>query len=275
MVLPWTKLVAQRVAGKETNVPWWVNDKFKLHEFCQKNGFPMPELKKVWTSPDQLDLTDAPSEFVLKPSVMHSAWGVMVLSRLDDGRFYESLSGRTLSRERIHVEQASVYEKCKYKGSYRLFIEEKVVSDNVSAAIPFDYKVYCFHETVALVQQLDRNTQPTSMCFFDASFRTLELEGRIESDWRKYKLGEPTIPERWEELLEIASKVTSALSTPFMRVDMFSSKRGPLIGELTPAPGGAYYGETYRFTDAFDQWLGDKWAEAEERIAKAGQHPSL
>lgn len=266
MQLPWTALMKDRITGKERNTPWWVNNKLKLHEFCEQNGFPMPELLAVWESPEQLDLSNMPDSFVVKPSVMHSTQGVMLLSRKDDGLFFDALKGRTLSEEQILAEQVATFEKCRLKKSYRLIVEELITSGDPSAPIPFDYKIYCFYDQVALIQQIDRNHRPTRVFFFDENFRPLELEGRIESDWKKYHLGEPKLPDQWDRMISIASGVAKKVATPFVRVDMFSAARGPVIGELTAAPGGAYHGDTYRFTDEFDQLLGQYWYQAQERI---------
>lgn len=267
MPTPWTKRVSERIAGKEPATPWWVNDKYKLHKFCSDNGLPMPKLYQSWKTPDLIDLTEAPGEFVLKPSGMHSEWGVMVLRRLDDGRFYDSLQNRILTEDVILREQEKVYDKSKYKGSYRVLVEEKIVSSGQGADIPFDYKVYCFYDKPLMVQQFDRNDHRTQAAFFDGDFFPLDLSGRIESNWDHYQLGTPVVPEGAREMLKIAAEVTTKLNTPFMRVDMFASDRGPVIGELTPAPGGAYYGKTYTFTEKYDAELGEEWSAAEARIA--------
>ncbi len=50
---------------------------------------------------------------------------------------------------------------------------------------------------------------------------------------------------------------------------MFSSSSGggAVIGELTPAPGGPYYGDMYKFTESFDLELGQEWETALTKIS--------
>ncbi|OAB86238.1 hypothetical protein AWH69_15210 [Janibacter melonis] len=262
----WNQRMKIRNSGGEDTANWWVNDKFKLHQFCDKNGFPMPEAYHFWKTPDELDLTDAPVKFVLKPTVMFSAWGVMLLERTSDGTFFEELTGRSLSIDQIRSEQQRAYDICKFKGSYRLMMEERIESSIPGKPIPFDYKVSVFYDTPEQVHQIDRNTNPIEFAFFDGSFEPLDLTGKIESDWSSKGKGEHHRPPEHEEMLTIATDLTKALRTPFMRIDMFSGPSGPVVGELTPSPGDAYYGNNFRYTDSYEIDLGKAWDAAESRM---------
>lgn len=266
-IMKWTERIGRRNAGKEKSVPWWVNDKFKLHKWAAENELPMPDLLRVWKTPSEMDLSGLPKRFVLKPSVMFSAWGVLLLEVMPDGKFWDSLRGRELTLEQVKSEQQEAYERCKYKGSYRLLVEERVESPFDEQQIPFDYKIHSFHGETPLVQQINRNTKPVRYAFFDGDFEPLNLELKIVSEWEKRPKDEPVRPECWKEMLEIAARVTEKLGTPFMRVDMFVSTHGPVIGELTPSPGDAFYKNNYTYTDEFDLELGQMWTQAESRIA--------
>lgn len=264
--MKWTERIGQRNAGKEKSVPWWVNDKFKLHKWAAENQLPMPELLRFWKTPSEMKLNDLPERFVLKPSVMFSAWGVMLLEELPNGNYWDSLRGRELNLEQIFKEQQQAYEQCKYKGSYRLLVEERIESPLESQQIPFDYKIHSFYGETGLVQQINRNKTPVRYAFFDGHFEPLELEKNIISDWVNRPKDEHVRPEPWKEMLEIGGRVSELLQTPFMRVDMFLSSKGPVIGELTPSPGDAFYKNNYTYTDEFDEELGRLWTVAEDKI---------
>lgn len=267
MPTPWTTKIAARNSGNEENTPWWVNDKYKLHKFCKERGFPMPEIYALWKMPDDMSLEHAPKKFVLKPTVMFSMWGVMLLEKRDDGTFFDDLTGRVLTFEQIKAEQQAAYDRCKYKDAYRLILEEKVEGRNPSQAVPMDYKISVFYDEARLVQQVNRNHKILEFAFFDGDFEPIDLEHTFISDWSTTKKGQHDRPEDYEEMLRIACDLTKALETPFMRVDMFAGPRGPIIGELTASPGDAFYGNNYRYTDEFDAELGYAWLEAEKRIA--------
>lgn len=269
MSLTWTDMQKKRLQGAEENVPWWVNDKLRLHKFCADAELPMPKIYATWNHPGDIDLASAPDQFVLKPSVMHSAWGVMVLERLPGtGEFRESLSGRVLSAETIIKEQIAVYERCKYKGSYKIFTEERVTDETLDGGVPYDYKVFCYYDRAMMVQQINRNVSPKQFAWFDGDFEPLVAADHIESDWTQIEAGPHVKPHEWARMLEVAVAATRLLKTPFMSVDMFNSNRGPLIGELTPAPGGPYYGDWYRFTPEYNQELGEAWLRAQTELER-------
>ncbi|MDJ0321722.1 ATP-grasp fold amidoligase family protein [Pseudarthrobacter sp. PS3-L1] len=266
MPTPWTNRIADRNSGKESGTPWWVNDKYLLHKFCKEHGFPMPEVYKFWKTPHELNLDDTPKKFVLKPTVMFSAWGVMLLERLDDGTFHDELQNRILTFAQVKAEQLAAYERCKYKGSYRLMMEEKVEGRNGDQPIPLDYKVSVFYDQPGQVHQINRNPKVLEYAFFDGQFAPLDLGDTIISDWATKSLGRHDRPADSAEMLKIACELTMTLKTPFMRVDMFAGPQGPVIGELTPSPGDAFYGNNFKYTEKYDLDLGQAWLDAERRI---------
>lgn len=266
MAVPWTEYIRQRIKHEEKGTPWWVNNKTTLNQFCVENDIPAPTIFKIWDEPSKIDLADLPEVFVLKPNLMSSSNGVMVLRVLPDGKYFDSLSGETVTFETIVERQAALFEKTKYKKSYRVFAEELILDAKDPTMIPLDYKIYCFYDKPVLIQQIDRNVKPTSTAFFSGDFAPLDLESTIESRWKHYQLGAPKIPATARQMLLIAGNLTKKIKTPFMRVDMYNSTRGPLVGELTPAPGGPYHGTLYKFTEAYDLELGHQWEEAIERI---------
>lgn len=265
-LMTWNERMQLRNAHKETTANWWVNDKYKLHEFCKKNGIIMPEVYKFWDTPSELNLDDAPKKFVLKPTVMYSAWGVMLLEKRDDGTYFEELKGRVMTFEKIVEEQQHAYKVCKYKNDYRLMMEEKIESGNPEQPVPLDYKVSVFYDKPAQVHQINRNTKVMEFAFFDGNFDPLELEGRIESKWDTKAQGKHERPKQYKEMLRIATEVSKALGTPYMRVDMFSGPNGPVLGELTPSPGDAYYGNNFKYTEAYEIEQGQYWTDALERM---------
>lgn len=271
----WTDKIKARNAGEEKNAPWWVNDKLKLHKWAKENNLPMPEVYRTWDTPEELDLDNLPAKFVLKPSVMFSSWGVMLLELMPNGNYWESLKNRELSVEQIKKEQLQAYDRCKYKKAYRLMVEERIDSPEAGQDIPLDYKAFSYFGEVHLVQQINRNHKPIRINFFDGNFNGLDLDSNIVTDWTGRQIDPLVKPQEWERLLQIAREVTVKLATPFMRVDMYVGDNGPIIGELTPSPGDAFYGNNYRFAESLDLFLGEQWVDAERRIEAMQQKDSL
>lgn len=267
----WTERIGDRNSGNGPgeNAAWWVNDKVKLHEFCNANNIPMPALKGNWSLPDELSPEDLKEPLVLKPSVMFSAWGVMMLEPISSGKWFEALRRRTLTFDQIVSEQRAAYERCEYKGSYRLIAEERIEDENPQFTVPLDYKVSVFYDRAEQVHQIDRNRDKVEYTFMDREFNLLP-EGSIISEWRTTTAGEPHVPETGGLMLEIAEQLTKTLKTPFMRVDMFNGKNGPVVGELTPSPGDAYYGNNFKYSNDYDLLLGECWEEALTRMSQDG-----
>lgn len=266
MARSWTEFIHDRITHVEKNVPWWVNNKVTLSEFCASNGVPTSTVFKVWKDPSEIDFNGFPERFVLKPNIMSSSAGVMVLSQIDDHTYLESLTQTAVTMDDIISTQNRCLDKTTYKKQFRVFAEEIVVDAKNPQSIPADYKVYCFYDKPVLVQQIDRNTKPTGTAFFDGKFQPLELDGKIESNWKHYQLVDPVRPGTAESMLATALRVTTLVKTPFMRVDLYNSTRGALVGELTPAPGGPYHGTLYKFSEQFDLELGEEWDDALKRI---------
>ncbi|WP_197464203.1 ATP-grasp fold amidoligase family protein [Brevibacterium casei] len=247
-----------------------MNDKYRLNRFCLEHSIPAPKVSQAWKTPDDLDFSTAPETFVLKPSVMHSAKGVMLLSQTNDAdTYYESLSKRNLSTNEIRSIQKSVYDACKFKGSYRLLIEERITSPGNPDAIPLDYKVFCFYDKIGVISQINRNTSPKELLWYDGAFEPLATAENIVSDWDTISVGKPQTPQDPGRMIDIAIRISKLLKTPFMSVDMFESSRGPVVGELTPAPGAAYYGDWYQFSDALNLKLGELWDDAADKLSKS------
>lgn len=263
----WTERIGDRNSGNAPgeNAAWWVNDKLKLHRFCDEVGIPMPRLLGVWTLPEELSPADLTEPVVLKPSVMFSTWGVMVLEPRGNGLWHEALRDRFLNFEQIVAEQKSAYERCKFKGSYRLIAEERISDQNPQFPVPLDYKVAVFYDRAELVQQINRNGGKAEYTFMDRDFNLLP-DRLIVSDWKTINKGIALPPHQGGEMIRIAEALTKALKTPFMRVDMYNGIGGPVVGELTPSPGDAFYGNNYKYSAEYDRTLGECWSKALDRI---------
>lgn len=259
----WVQHQANRISGVEKNVPWFVGDKLKAYDFAKSCGVQTPYQYAAFMRADEFDAGLAPEYFVCKPLGLHSTQGVMLLQNKGNGLFYDFLRKRELNTESIIREQLGWYDKTKYKSSYRLIFEELLIPENGSVGlVPYDYKFYCFGDVVGMISQIDRNTPPPKLAWFNGDFSDFDVDGNLISDWSIVARGEPLKPTCHSELIEAAKKISVALKTPFASVDMYATSRGPVLGEITLSPGGPYYGKMYRFQEHYDQLLGQMWDDA-------------
>jgi hypothetical protein len=74
-----------------------------------------------------------------------------------------------------------------------------------------------------------------------------------------------TPPEDRVRLTELAARISRALPIPFVRVDLYSTAAGPVVGELTPFPGWAHDLE-----DVLDVRLGTLYERTETALLANG-----
>jgi hypothetical protein len=62
-------------------------------------------------------------------------------------------------------------------------------------------------------------------------------------------------------MVELAERLSAIIGRPFLRIDLFESERGPVLGEFTPRPGPPEV-----FVPEIDEELGRLWEQAEQRL---------
>lgn len=268
----WVEYQRRRLSSdpseREPDVPWFVGDKLKAYEFAERHGVATPHRYAVWSAPLDFDSENLPDHFVLKPKGMHSTSGVMPLQRLSTNLFFDLLRKRELTIQQIKDEQTALFERNKYKSTYRLFAEEFMFAENGDPSfIPNDYKFYCFHDEVELISQYDRNQKPPRVAWFVREFEPFAEHEYVTSDWVKIHRGVPQLPACHLELVQAAKTLSAALMTPFVSVDLYATPRGAVLGELTLAPGAPYHGTMYKFLPHYDEYLGGCWERAAAKIS--------
>ena len=251
-------------------------NKQEVARLLSEADLPTARVYKRFASATDIDLTDLPDAFVLKPTSLSGNRGVMVLHRADGAdSFWDALwRMRRTSQDIVRVEtkwqtlvEARVGRKLEFIAEQRLFAEDD------PDRLPFEYKVYTFLDEVRLVQQINRNTKPPQEVFFVDEFDTVEDGTRIESSWNKITRGIPHLPKCADDIVRLAKRACTHLASPFIRVDCFATSEGAVIGELTFTPGGPYYESLFKFTPAFNDELGRVWSDANKRLGR--ENPSV
>lgn len=240
--------------------------KVKFAELLRKSGLPHASILARFKCAEEIDLRSLPPSFVLKPSALWSAKGVMLLHRVADTTLlYEAMKRYVMSDEEVRASQMQLQSEAGKKLSF--IAEERVLDESDRFIIPLDYKIFTFFGVTKFVLQVDRNHTPPKICFFDGKFEPItdqrvyipaEKQGKTQGIHRK--------PSCYRELLEMARSLTRELEAPFISVDCYAGRQGPVFGELTHTPGGPWFGLMYRFSDAFDEELGQAWISASEAL---------
>jgi len=257
----WQEFMQERVGGVEKNLPWFLHDKIKFNQFCIDNDIPVPKIIRLFDKPDDinLDLINH-SEFILKPSLESSTKGVMVLKKLQGGYFYDSLNRKSFNLQDI-IDLQNIYFEKNVNATNKIIIEEKIYDIDEAFIIPRDFKFYAFKGNVALILEINRNLKPSISSWYDANFNPIGNEAvKCNAPFTR-SLSYYKAPENAENLLKLAQRVSELIDTPFASIDMYNSKSGPIMGEVTLAPGGLYHGKHYTLSNDYQNLMGDLWSK--------------
>lgn len=229
--------------------------KLRNYELAASHGIPVPQILASWADLDQMDLTDLPEEFVLKSDGGAGGAGVLPLRRIPGGRFAMIGGAETFTAE-------EVIERYRARSSARPpFFAEALLVQPGGGDLPDDIKIYAFYGEIGHVM-LRRMVEHANVA--SAGFRYLDAEGTdLGPDVGRAQQIDPQIPapERLEEFVEIARHLSRAMAVPFIRVDVYDTVEGPVLGELTRGPGGPQ-----RYRSDHDQHMGRLWDLAQYRL---------
>lgn len=252
--------IRNRGRGGERNIPSHLHDKVRGEEFVRSLGIPTPERLRTFASPAKIKLDGLPDSFVLKPTFMSSSFGVMVLSRTYEG-FRDHLRNRDLTIDEIREEQQKHADSVE-RATKEWIVEEKAV-DAGGAEVPDDWKFFTFQGRIGLIHRTVRGPRNTHS-FFDGDFLPIPLEsGMLETNEKIIDRAVTSPPDSWQTMLNYARRISVAVPSPFVRIDMYNTVSGPLFGEFTLVPGTFFYEDREKMLPPLSSRMGRMWEEAE------------
>lgn len=258
--------IRARARGEEKGVPGHLHNKSKATEFVNMIGGPTSRVLRRFAKPEDIDLMGLSDDFVLKPVFSSSSFGVMVLEKSAGGGYHDHLRHRDLTVEEIRAEQAELVQRHP-KATHEWIVEEKV-HDASGATVPDDFKFFTFQGRVGLVHRTIRNQPRNQHAYFDGDFQPLdEQEGQLI--WTHPDLVERVQtdpPENYREMLNLVQRISVAVPSPFVRVDMYNTPNGPIFGEFTLVPGTFFYEDREAMGLVLSEQLGHLWTEAESKL---------
>jgi hypothetical protein len=200
--------------------------------------------------PDHLEAPTA-----IKPSGGSTNRGVMLLvpdhsaSSGSAPVWYDLVSRRMFHFEQIrgHLESERVLHRLREPWISEALLERP----DGEVLPPDDIKVYAFRGEVAF--QHVRTYHPRRHRFFGPDWFPIVV--RPDAKWNDVGISPP---ERREEFIELARNISRVVPLPFIRVDLYDTSVGPVVGELTLLPG-----DSTTFSDEWDERLGVLYESAE------------
>lgn len=200
-------------------------DKILVRDFVRERIGSDVLTNLVWTG---TDLSEArkralPDKFVIKTN---NGSGTNLI--VTDAASLDWHRAQTQTREWMEHDHSVHYGEWQYRWiEPRLLIEEFLEGTN--GGVPVDYKFFCFHGKVRIVQvDLDRFQNHTRL-LCDHTFSPLPVALHYPRAMR-----EVSKPASFRRMVEIAEALSA--DEPFLRVDLYDAN-GPKFGELTLHPG--------------------------------------
>jgi hypothetical protein len=228
-----------------------VNSKLLQKDWLKDNNFPYAELYKT-VDINHLTPEDISKDCVLKPSDGAATIGVLLLQPRN-GKWFELKSGRLIDFKTIQGIIKNVKrEKPFYSDTW--IIEERLVTNNQA---PYEYKCFAFNlpnEIIIEVIAVNlRQNGHTTARWYDINWRPIEV-GR---SWGHTDVNiQP--PNDKDGVIKLTKDVSQKLPYPFVRVDIFETSRGLVVGEINAWDG------IPTFNNYWDKRLADLYNKAKE-----------
>ncbi|HZY67526.1 MAG TPA: ATP-grasp fold amidoligase family protein, partial [Devosia sp.] len=244
-------------APLSTSLTTYGASKSNARRVAEETGVRLPRLYAEFPSYADIALSGLPDRFVLKSDILSSRKGVYLMLRQGDG-YHDLFTKRTFTEAELRDDLEG-----RVQGWQGTILAEEFVRGENGDGIPFDYKMYTFEGVVRHINQVNRNTDPPSIVFFDGDFEPVEPH-RIARLSHRMQPGKPVRPANWEQLLETAGRIARHIDAPFVRVDTYTTGDDVVLGELTLRPGGFYRG-LWQLADELDVELGTYYSLAYRR----------
>lgn len=227
-------------------------DKYEVRKYIENelgNEYLIP-LLGVYDNFDEIDFSDLPSQFVLKPN--HTSGDIYICKDKTKINYSElkKVVNKWLKRRYYWVHREWPYKNIKPK-----IICEKYMVDESGTELK-DYKFMCFNgKAKCLFICLNRNSSSgLNVDFYDMDWNPMSFERHYPSSGTMIPK-----PKNFDKMVKFAEKLSKDM--PFVRVDFYEISGQLYFGELTFYPGAGFE----EFTpESYDYLLGS-WIELPKR----------
>lgn len=230
--------------------------KLRNYRLAASHGVAVPDILGVWARARDIDLSDLPEVFVLKSDVGAGGNGVFPLRRVEADRYAVIGGDEVLSTADLQ-ERLTTRKSAGAPSFAERFLQQRVPAEE----IPDDVKIYAHYGQVTMVMV---RQMPVHANLDHARYRYTDARGQDLGEdvapGARVDLSIP-LPEPLGDFIHVAEHLSKALAVPFIRVDIYDTVDGPVLGELTRAPGGKQ-----RYRRDHDIAMGRAWDEARWRL---------
>lgn len=263
-----------RLEGNDQFAPESLELKQNVRSFAQAVGVKHPEV--YFQGPLAELPTSLPNEFVLKPDFASTSIGVFLLESLTSYEFKDLVHDVVITRAELVDRCNAVVERFREKsGGSTVFIVEELLRAPDGSTPPPDIRCYTFQGEIGMILMEHHITGDARAMYFDGNFHPFvdvqERYGIAESARVREAIEPATTPAIASDLLAVARRLSVAVPSAFVRVDLYSTNKGIYLGELTLFPGTFYYENRKLMFANESARLGRLWDAAIERLRGSQQ----
>ena len=248
-----------------------VQDKYKVKEYAKSKGVKTPKLFLVTENPESIPFDQLPPNYFIKAN---HGWNMNIrcidseLYLFGGGQHFADFSAPSVDsprqrEDRLTREQCIslcnnwLSQKHSLKEWAYQWITPKIIVEEVLTPIEGeelnDYRLYTFNGVVKAIN------------IGSPTYRRNKENVFFKPDWRRVRLTKykeklpnliPKKPHNLQEMIKVAQTLGKELD--FVRVDLFNTSRGIVLGEMTVYPDAGHLG-TPTGCPFFNLWLGAQW----------------
>lgn len=204
-------------------------NRLKVRDYVEKKigGKYLIPLHDVFETLSEERWKSLPKQFVLKAN--HGSQMIKIVHAKNEEDYSEIYK---VTEEWKRFDYAKFGRERIYEDVQRILLTEKLLMDS-EGEIPNDYKFFCFHGKVELIQiDFGRFGEHTRK-FLDSDFKEIDTKVLYPT-----YIGHVKKPANLDEAIEVAEKLSSEFN--FIRVDLYLLDESIYFGELTNYPGNGF-----------------------------------
>lgn len=206
-------------------------DKYRVRDYVRDCGYErcLNKLEAVYDSVDEIQWHELPEQFAMK---WNFGCGYNIICQ---SKKLLNMKEAAAKMEKWGKEPFWAYfSELQYRNvEKKILVEEYIGNDDGS--LPDDYKFYCFDgKAYCVMVCVGRKEGWPRFYFFDRDFHLLRINRDSVNAPEGFSLPKP---EGLEDAFEIADRLSKGI--PFVRVDLYLTKKGVRFGEMTFTPAAA------------------------------------
>lgn len=201
----------------------------------------------VWDRFDDIDFDTLPNQFVLKCS--HDSGGLVFCK---DKKSFDKAAAKEKIEQCLKHEYYRHGREWPYKNVKPRILAESFLETSDPMGIT-DYKFFCFNgkPKILYISRGLENHATAEISFYDLQGQELPFH---REDFKPYH--NAVLPANFEQMKEIAARMAKKISSPFVRIDLYSIHQKVYFSEITFSPCSGFVPfEPKEWDETLGSWI--------------------